>query len=207
MRIKMTGGKYSELRDMPGGAPQGTKCGNLLFCIATAFLHHTLDDDAPSHRPLDTSTDSLGLSDLAERLHDERPSSPLGGSSLDLRMSGKVTILEDDFPCVPPDHDPPPRWSKKPVLVSKFIDDINAREKNDITGARSIFSTNKEQRYIHATQCQRFLETVTANASRIGMRVNQAKTQLLCTTTAINCLLYTSPSPRDRQKSRMPSSA
>ena len=24
---------------------------------------------------------------------------------------------------------------------------------------------------------------------------------------AINCLLYTSPSPRDRQKSRMPSSA
>ena len=26
-------------------------------------------------------------------------------------------------------------------------------------------------------------------------------------TAAMNCLLYTSPSPRDRQKSRMPSSA
>ena len=28
-----------------------------------------------------------------------------------------------------------------------------------------------------------------------------------CVKQAINCLLYTSPSPRDRQKSRMPSSA
>ena len=28
-----------------------------------------------------------------------------------------------------------------------------------------------------------------------------------CPHTAISCLLYTSPSPRDRQKSRMPSSA
>ena len=28
-----------------------------------------------------------------------------------------------------------------------------------------------------------------------------------CSTCAGNCLLYTSPSPRDRQKSRMPSSA
>ena len=28
-----------------------------------------------------------------------------------------------------------------------------------------------------------------------------------CVNTSLNCLLYTSPSPRDRQKSRMPSSA
>ena len=36
---------------------------------------------------------------------------------------------------------------------------------------------------------------------------NLQVTQLDFTTQYINCLLYTSPSPRDRQKSRMPSSA
>ena len=30
---------------------------------------------------------------------------------------------------------------------------------------------------------------------------------VICNTLFMNCLLYTSPSPRDRQKSRMPSSA
>ena len=30
---------------------------------------------------------------------------------------------------------------------------------------------------------------------------------MICTGETYNCLLYTSPSPRDRQKSRMPSSA
>ena len=34
-----------------------------------------------------------------------------------------------------------------------------------------------------------------------------AKTYIKGTKKAIACLLYTSPSPRDRQKSRMPSSA
>ena len=32
-------------------------------------------------------------------------------------------------------------------------------------------------------------------------------TNILCKSAALPCLLYTSPSPRDRQKSRMPSSA
>ena len=45
MRVKLSGGKYSDLQSMPGGAPQGTKCGNLLFCIATASLHKRIEDE------------------------------------------------------------------------------------------------------------------------------------------------------------------
>ena len=37
MRIKLPG-HYSTLRDMPGGALQGTKCGNYLFCVTVADL-------------------------------------------------------------------------------------------------------------------------------------------------------------------------
>ena len=39
-----------------------------------------------------------------------------------------------------------------------------------------------------------------------GYRVYEGST-VRATTTSLSCLLYTSPSPRDRQKSRMPSSA
>ena len=46
------------------------------------------------------------------------------------------------------------------------------------------------------TNLQRFLELVPVVASR-----------LVGVEGALLCLLYTSPSPRDRQKSRMPSSA
>ena len=41
---------------------------------------------------------------------------------------------------------------------------------------------------------------------RLGVRLFHRSTRSI-TLTAEGCLLYTSPSPRDRQKSRMPSSA
>lgn len=103
-------------------------------------------------------------------------------------MSQKNTIFDDDedYPCVPTNHQNPPRWKSVPLGVNKFIDDLNTPEKCNLTAARSEFTTNKEQQFVHATECQRFLNTVMENAARIGMVVNPLKTQLLCTTTAIN---------------------
>ena len=49
-----------------------------------------------------------------------------------------------------------------------------------------------------------------ATRSKRSMQVNQmnyVRTAKFISTEARSCLLYTSPSPRDRQKSRMPSSA
>ena len=40
------------------------------------------------------------------------------------------------------------------------------------------------------------------NSERLGSELHTSRTERL-----LACLLYTSPSPRDRQKSRMPSSA
>ena len=50
----------------------------------------------------------------------------------------------------------------------------------------------------------RYANTVSANA--IKADVNEA-TRGMLSVLVMSCLLYTSPSPRDRQKSRMPSSA
>ena len=78
---------------------------------------------------------------------------------------------------------------------------------------------------------QGLLEHIAAKAETKGMAINAAKTGLMLVSAAssfeartrlelggetvigqpsmkiLGCLLYTSPSPRDRQKSRMPSSA
>ena len=53
------------------------------------------------------------------------------------------------------------------------------------------------------------LYEIAKNSAQIGneiLKVNYNKIQKI-SSKGRNCLLYTSPSPRDRQKSRMPSSA
>ena len=200
MRIKLSGGVFSSPRQMPGGAPQGTRCGNLLFCIAVADLHikgssqqYLVGGDilTDSTHLSSEEEDTYGHRDITARLHNEKregPSSPLGGTRLDLRLNGKLDHFEDsgdEWPPTPSTHATLARWKETAAKMSKFIDDINAMEKCDITSGHSIFTTKKEQRFIHAKKCQDFLETVTENASTIGMVVNPHKMQVLCTTTAI----------------------
>ena len=45
------------------------------------------------------------------------------------------------------------------------------------------------------------------DAVLLTKRASNSMLELVCLVRLITCLLYTSPSPRDRQKSRMPSSA
>ena len=184
MRIKLSGGTYSKLKRMPGGAPQGTKSGNLLFCTSVADIHlptRTEQPEGATHTAIDPPYDPP---------MEEAPSSPLGGSRYDLRLVGKRDIFEDDshieWPPPEYEHEPPPRWKREEMIVKKFIDDVNAREKCDITAGRSLFTTKKEQRFIHAAECQAYLNTIIERSRLAGMVVNPEKTQLLCTTTAIN---------------------
>ena len=74
MRIKLSN-CYSKARPMPGGAPQGTKTGNLLFCIAVSSLDNNKSRPRPSTPDPRADEDLYGLADLHEL-----PSSPLGGT-------------------------------------------------------------------------------------------------------------------------------
>ena len=50
---------------------------------------------------------------------------------------------------------------------------------------------------------ERYLAETNPNLEFVGIDLDEAKVELIAST----CLLYTSPSPRDRTRSRMPSSA
>ena len=41
-------------------------------------------------------------------------------------------------------------------------------------------SVDKERRILHSSECERIFNIIKANSAKIGMRVNNAKTQLLC---------------------------
>ena len=53
---------------------------------------------------------------------------------------------------------------------------------------------------------QKLIQIISQGSQVLG-EVEDLRSGLKDTVKAIACLLYTSPSPRDRQKSRMPSSA
>ena len=54
---------------------------------------------------------------------------------------------------------------------------------------------------------ERFIDCGIAEGNMIGVAAGIATTGKVPFASTFACLLYTSPSPRDRQKSRMPSSA
>ena len=52
-----------------------------------------------------------------------------------------------------------------------------------------------------------FVKVLYSSATETKLITNNALDEVTITHASVGCLLYTSPSPRDRQKSRMPSSA
>ena len=174
---------------MPGGAPQGTKCGNFLFCVAIA--------DLDVERPVTAaqSEDLLGQRDLARRIGaaadflcpaSPPPSSPLGGRITDTRLTKHLNRIEDssdDDDDLQPmvavlrhrHHIPPPRWTAKPCSSVMFIDDLTGQEKCDVTCSESTISVHKELRNVHASAAEKLYRTVKENAESIGMIVNAQK--------------------------------
>ena len=79
----------------------------------------------------------------------------------------------------------PPRWTEL-NWSQKYVDDLSAGEKACIANCVSTFSQNKEERLVWSPFCQELHVIVESNCERVGMKMNTAKTQLLCITSAIN---------------------
>ena len=190
MCVKLPGGHFSSSRKTPGEAPQGTKSGNLLFCVAARGLK-----DGPEGT-LDRDTPEGILYELGETDKDpdgSQPSSPLGGTREDRRMKRGTFVLDsasedEKMPVTALEeyHTPPPRWADRPLHGVEFIDDITGHIRCDISLAFSKISTKKETRTIWAKKAEAFFENVKMNCQARGMVVNNMKTQLLCISTAIN---------------------
>ena len=80
----------------------------------------------------------------------------------------------------------PPRWSKTPPWIFKFVDDVTIGGKNLLEHSNRHLTTNKEQRMIHAGDLENYFDLIRRNSTDAGMLVNPHKTQLLCITNAIN---------------------
>ena len=137
MRIKMGPRIFSTPRDTPGGAPQGTKTGNILFCISTRGL-----DQWPPNK--DSTHDLITPEEFFTP-----PTSPNnqsdGGSSLELQ-SIEDTELEG--------------WRAEDIKKFKYIDDLSGLEKSKLVNASLHITTHKEVRYVRARQYEEYLERV-----------------------------------------------
>ena len=80
----------------------------------------------------------------------------------------------------------PARWTNEDPWVMKYVDDITTGSKNLIMDGQAHISTQREQRRIHAQDLENFYKDIQANSEKAGMRINAAKTQLLCLSQAIN---------------------
>ena len=72
------------------------------------------------------------------------------------------------------------RWREKTVSVVKFVDDQTAAEKLDISNCIKMCIIGRNIGVKRAMGSERQFRTIERNAECIGMKVNTAKTQLLC---------------------------
>ena len=81
--------------------------------------------------------------------------------------------VEDDFRPELPLHGPPEKWTERD------IDNFMADEKVYMGNAYVIYTTEKLKKVILARQCEDLFRTISNNANKIGMSVNQKKTQMV----------------------------
>ena len=85
----------------------------------------------------------------------------------------------------------PVGWTEGEHWFNKYIDDGLAGEELCNINAITHISDKKEVKLIHASRSEKFLKLTEQNASHIGMKINTAKTKMLCVTTAKNSSVNT----------------
>ena len=82
---------------------------------------------------------------------------------------------------------------------------------NEKPSSRSGDALHGENELLHLFDASVILDDVVAEDERELLRLQERQVRVVCTELVVDdvrgCLLYTSPSPRDRTRSRMPSSA
>ena len=68
----------------------------------------------------------------------------------------------------------------------KFVDDITTGTRSLLQDGQSHITQGKEKKLIHAEGLEQLFHTVKAESERVGMKINDGKTQLLCMSQARN---------------------
>ena len=188
MQIRQ-GHKLSTPRSTPGGAPQGTKSGNLLFSIATDHIGGgpVIERAAAARRVAENDDRRAVVRDLEASLNTHY---------YDLRERRGVRRLEDTMHEEDWDRDEIEaalqidyEWSE--LQEFKYVDDLTVLETMPSTAGIATVTTRKEEREIQAQGLQEQLERLGRQAADIGMELHPGKTQLLCISSAIHSNINT----------------
>jgi hypothetical protein len=147
----------SEQRRINGGSPQGTLLGNVLFIITTDFLEK--ESEQRANEASSISTDSE-----VEITHQN-----IGKISLESEDQSDSLLA-----------DPNENVCEGISEVNKFIDDFLAVESIRTTEYTERYENDVTERLVRAKASEKLLETVKINGQKIGLNINQKKTQLLC---------------------------
>lgn len=110
-------------------------------------------------------------------------STPVKDGTMDgvLRYMDQSGQRRDDSLELEPE--PPLNWAKRDPWIDKYIDDANVGQHHHVGQAPGLISVNKEKSCLRATDCEEVFQIIKRNAARVGMRVTDAKTQLVCIST------------------------
>ena len=180
------GQNFSSLRKIHGGSPQGTKLGNLLFCLSIDDIMHPEDQtsDVEIQTP-DSSPETSPPSAIPPEYRPIAVSTPVPKSHEDsicpnpYGVRNKInvirdTILEEKLP----DHE----YDEAIVEEIGYVDDLNIVETLDTKEAGRHITQKKEKIIIRAKGCEKGYVVIKDNGTKLGLKINPDKTQLICFT-------------------------
>ena len=199
---------FSQPRLVPGGAPQGSILGGFLFCATTdQFAQITLAPPVRLNESVDFSengnNDVSLLSEDEEQLvlsstpeHRLTPGALVSPRNMNDSSEPEEDLNSYDFFGVrrrvnlldstleEPDSFEeiivPDSTCNDEVKTLVYIDDYNSIERVTLANAQRHITTNKQKICVHAKKSEQLFGAVGDLATNIGMRVNTAKTQMLC---------------------------
>ena len=198
MRFKVNN-QFSTERAVKGGSPQGTRLGNLLFIITIDNIEDPTADASLSPELAGNSDENEGGMEPNDESFDITPRQRVGRVGAVRRFDSGVAVSSTphktnmmasvlryddesgrDLSLLQTSPSPEADTNPHHIWHDKYVDDVNAGETLPITGATLLLSQNKERRILRSRGCESSFATINQNAACIGMKVNPAKTQLLC---------------------------
>ena len=170
-------GKVSSPRPVTGGSPQGTKLGNLLFCISIDDIVHQSETETNLESPISAvpaeyrNPQMITSTPIRTGQHDDSFNpNPFG-----FRQKKNIirdSILEDPLDCC--------EYENTETWEIGYIDDINIGEELLVDQGIRHITTGKEKRILRAKGCEEKFMIIEKNGTDIGLKINPAKTQLIC---------------------------